>query len=319
MRKLAIFGAAGAIGRVLALELERRSVPFRVVGRSRPKLEQAFDALAHAEIFPADLADPKAARAAAEGVDSIVYAVGVPYTAFELHPLLMRVTVEAAAAMGVERLLVVSSVYSYGVPQTRRVAEIHPRMPHTRKGRMRKEQEDIALEAHAKGQVAGLVLRLPDFYGPYAENSLAHLVFRAAIQGKTANWLGRIDTTHEFLYVPDAAPVIADLAARPDCFGQAWNFGGPGEIAGVDFVTRVYRAAGRAPKYRAAGPGLLKIMGWFNPLYRELPEMLYLQETPVILDDSKLSGKLGPVPKTSYDEGIRRTLAWITERPLTKT
>jgi nucleoside-diphosphate-sugar epimerase len=39
--------------------------------------------------------------------------------------------------------------------------------------------------------------------------------------------------------------------------------------------------------------------------------MLYLQETPVILDDSKLQRLLGPLPKTSYDEGIRRTLEWL--------
>jgi nucleoside-diphosphate-sugar epimerase len=44
---------------------------------------------------------------------------------------------------------------------------------------------------------------------------------------------------------------------------------------------------------------------------RELIEMVYLQETPVILDDSKLLGKLGAVHKTSYDEGIRKTLDWM--------
>jgi nucleoside-diphosphate-sugar epimerase len=99
--------------------------------------------------------------------------------------------------------------------------------------------------------------------------------------------------------------------ASHDCYGEAWNFGGPGEINSMDFITRIYRAVGRAPKYRTVGAGLLKIMGWFNPLYRELPEMLYLQETPVILDDSKLIKKLGTVHKTSYDDGILQTLDWM--------
>ena len=43
---------------------------------------------------------------------------------------------------------------------------------------------------------------------------------------------------------------------------------------------------------------------------REVVEMLYLQETPVILDDRKLLAKI-PVRKTTYDEGIRQTLAWM--------
>src|ERR1035438_6802516 len=100
------------------------------------------------------------------------------------------------------------------------------------------------------------------------------------------------NTEHEFVYVPDTGPVIVDLASRADCFGEAWNFGGAGTINTMDFITRIYRAVGRAPKYRAAGAGLLKFLGLFNPTMREVVEMLYLQETPVILDDSKLLAKL---------------------------
>src|SRR6185369_8896547 len=104
-----------------------RGIPFRAVGRNRGKLEQAFGGLPHAEIFDADLSDLRSASAAARGVDTIVYTVGLPYQSHHLHPTMMRTTLEAAAAMGVERLVLVSSVYAYGVPQTSRVAETHPR------------------------------------------------------------------------------------------------------------------------------------------------------------------------------------------------
>ena len=39
-------------------------------------------------------------------------------------------------------------MYPYGKPQTTPVTEDHPRQPHTFKGRMRKEQEDVLLAAH---------------------------------------------------------------------------------------------------------------------------------------------------------------------------
>jgi nucleoside-diphosphate-sugar epimerase len=159
-----------------------------------------------------------------------------------------------------------------------------------------------------------MVLRLPDFYGPSAEMGYAPLVFTAALAGKTANWVGPLNAPHEFIYLPDAAPVLIDLASLPECFGEAWNFGGPGPIAPVDFITRVYRAAGRAPKYRSVGRGVLKMLGWFNPEIREVAEMIYLQETPVILDDSKLIAKLGDVPKTPYGEGIRKTIDALRSR-----
>jgi nucleoside-diphosphate-sugar epimerase len=213
--------------------------------------------------------------------------------------------------MQVSRLVLVSNVYPYGVPRTSHVAETHPREPQTRKGQFRKEQEDAVLEAHRRGRLQGLIVRLPDFYGPHADLSMANPIFRAALEGKTANWLGPANAPHEFLFVPDAGPAIADLAECPECYGEAWNFAGAGEINAMDFITRIYRAAGRSPKYRSVGRGLLKIMGWFSPLYRELPEMLYLAEQPVLLDDAKLRSKFPALRKTSYGEGIRQTLEWM--------
>ena len=314
IQKAAIFGAAGAIGSAVANELERRGIPFRVVGRTRAKLEKAFGNFKQAEIFDADLAELRSASAAARGVDTIVYTVGLPYPSHHLHPVLMRTTVDAAVAMQVRRLVLPSSVYAYGVPRSSRVPETHPRMPETRKGQFRKEQEDIALEASKKGPIASLIVRLPDFYGPGADNSLANPVFQAALAGKTANWIGQVNQPHEFVYVPDTGPAIVDLASCAECYGEAWNFAGAGEINTMDFITRIYRAVGRSPKYRTVGRGLLKMMGWFSPLYKELPEMLYLQETPVILDDSKLRAKFPGVRKTSYDDGIAQTLDWMRKR-----
>jgi nucleoside-diphosphate-sugar epimerase len=310
MQNVAIFGAAGAIGTAVGEELARRGVPFRAVGRSREKLERTFGKMPHAEVFPADLAESRSAGAAARGVDTIIYCVGLPYPSHSLHPVLMRTSVEAAKMVGVARLLLVSSVYPYGVPRTSRVAETHSREPQTQKGKYRKEQEDIVLAAHAPGALRTLVVRLPDFYGPHADLGLANPVFRAALAGKTANWVGPVNTPHEFMFVPDTGPVIADLASRDECFGEAWNFGGPGEINTMDFITRVYRAVGRSPKYRTVGAGMLKFLGIFNPTMREVVEMLYLQERPVILDDRKLLAKFA-VKKTGYDEGIQKTLAWM--------
>src|SRR5215471_14585606 len=45
IQKAAIFGAAGTIGPYVAQELERRCIPFRVVGRNKARLQQTFGAL----------------------------------------------------------------------------------------------------------------------------------------------------------------------------------------------------------------------------------------------------------------------------------
>lgn len=310
MDKVAIFGAAGPIGLYLGTELDRRGIPFRAVGRTAGKLEAAFGKLPRAEIVAADLSVPGGVMQAAHGVDTVIYTLGVTYTEFALYPKLMRVAVDAAAAAGVQRFVLVTGVYSYGIPQTKKVAETHPRVPVSVKGQLRKEQEDLLMAAGERGMFKSMVLRLPDFYGPHT-HSLASMIFEAALAGKTANWLGPANTPHEFVFVPDVGPVLAELASRDDCYGEAWNLAGPGEISALGFIQKVYQDLGREPKFRSAGRTLLRILGWFNPLMRELPEMLYLQETPVLLDDQKLIQKLGQVHKTSYDEGIKLTLEWM--------
>jgi len=198
-------------------------------------------------------------------------------------------------------------VYPYGRPQTSTVAESHPRDPHTFKGKMRKAQEEVLLKAHTEGKIQGTILRLPDFYGPGVEASLLHLVFQAAAKGGTADMIGPIDTPHEFIYVPDAGPVVLALAEKPEAYGRWWNFAGAGTTTQREIADQAFAIAGRKPKLRVIGKTMLRVVGLFKPVMRELVEMHYLQTTPVLMDDSALHQLLGEVHKTSYADGIRAT------------
>jgi nucleoside-diphosphate-sugar epimerase len=315
MKPVVILGAAGAIGSNFAHELARRELPFVAVGRTRQTLEERFSGSPRVTLRTADLSTEAGARAACEGAEAAVYCVGVPYSRFDLHPALMKATLKGAAAAGVKKLIVISSVYSYGAPRTPRVAEDHPREPNSRKGEFRKQQEDLAMEADGKSGMRTLVLHLPDFFGPYADQSLGNRIFRAALANKTADWLGDADLPHEFFFVPDAAPALLQLLSREDVWGERYNLGGFGTVAPREFIRSVYIAACRRPRFRTAGRGLLRTMGLFNSMMRELVEMQYLVETPVVLDDAKLQKKLGVIAKTPYANAITATIAWMKGIP----
>jgi nucleoside-diphosphate-sugar epimerase len=306
--KIAILGAAGTVGRAAAHTFTERGHTVRVVGRSDAKLREAFPR--GFEVVSADLTTADGCRRALTGMDAGLYTLGLPYTAtaFAGYGPMMTHAVTAAREVGVGKLMLISNVYPYGRPQTPRVAEIHPRQPCSVKGTHRKVQEDILLGAHGSGGLSTLSLRLPDFYGPHAELSLTHQVFGAAVQGKTANVFGPIDTPHEFVFTPDVGPVLADLVVRDDAFGDAYNLAGASDISMRAFAEKVYAALGQKPRLRVAGPTMMRVLGLFSPLMREFVEMAYLQSEPVLLDDGKLRGVLGNIHKTSYDEGIRHTL-----------
>lgn len=305
MGKVALFGAAGAIGRSIADALRAKGEPYRVVGRNRERLAKTFGSDPNAEIVTWDPADAASVRAAAQGVDTLIYLVGVPYNHFELHPVTMRQTLDGAIAEGVKRVVLIGTVYPYGVPVAEKVSEEHPRNPPTFKGKMRKEQEDLLLAAHASGKIQAAVLRLPDFYGPGVESSFLDGMFKAVANGKTADMVGPIDTPHEFVFVPDVGPVVLALADKPEAYGRWWNFAGAGVTTQRQMAEQAFALVGRKPKIRVIGKLGLRLVGLFQPFMKELVEMHYLQTTPVLMDDSALVGLLGHVHKTSYAEGVR--------------
>jgi nucleoside-diphosphate-sugar epimerase len=307
--KYAIFGASGAVGKELAKELYRRNQSFRVVGRREAVLRNEFSKYEPlVEYCEADLSDPKSALRAAQGIHTLFYLVGVPYPSFKLHPHLTQITMDAAIQAGVQRLIHVSTVYPYGKPQSPSVSESHPREPHTFKGQMRKQQEDIVTSSHGKSGLKCLIVCPPDYYGGDSELSLVYRLFKAALDGGPAQLVGPIDVPHEFIYVPDLAEVIAKISDQESAYGQKWNVGGPGVITIRKFAEEVYRQVGRKPRLQVAGKTLLRIFGLFNPIMKELVELNYLMTTPVILDDQKLRNLFPQLKKTSYEEGIRLTL-----------
>lgn len=309
MKPVAIIGATGVVGETLGVALSAAGRHYFAIARSSESLEAAFGADPHAERRTWNPGDPASVKAALDGAESAVYAVGVDYTKFAEHPILMQAAIDGALAAGVERMFLIAPIYSYGWPRTVPVSEDHPREPHTFKGEMRKRQEDSLTAADARGELRGCILRLPDFYGPHVTKGYMSDVFRAASQGGTAQLVGPVDRPHEYIFVPDVPPIILKMLDDPRFYGRAWNLGGPGTITPREFADRVFAAAGRKPRLFIASPTMVRIVGIFNPLMREVAEMQYLFKTPVILDDAALRDALGGLAKTPYDEGIRLTLA----------
>jgi nucleoside-diphosphate-sugar epimerase len=310
--KVGLFGAAGAIGHSIAAALHAARRDYRVIGRSRASLEAAFGQDPHAEIAVWNPDNPASIVATAKGLQTAIYLVGVPYNQFASHPPLMEKTLAGLTAAEVERLILIGTVYPYGRvhgnPQAGRlVSENHPREPHTFKGQMRLAQENLVLDAHGRSGLSTLVLRLPDFYGPRIERSLLNGVFEGAARGRRAQMIGPIDVPHEFIFAPDVGPVVETLTRTPQAYGRWLHLAGAGTITQREVARQAYALAGLEPRLMVAGKPMLRVLGLFNPIVRELVEMNYLMTDPLVLDDSALQALIGPIHKTPYVEGIRQS------------
>lgn len=308
--RIALFGAAGAVGHSLAPELDHRGLTYRVVGRDVDKLKKAFP---NAEAERADFFTGDGVADAASGIDTVFYLAGAPYSEFAKHPVMVRNALDAAKAAGVKRFVHVAPVYSYGPAQKVPVSESQPRQPNSKKGKYRLEQEQAVLERHGDA-FSTMVVTLPDFYGPHADLSYANSFMREAVDGKKASFVGPVNVQREFIYVPDAADPLLRLAALDDAYGRYWNLGGQAVDAQA-FIDTVYSTLRTAPKFQSISKMMLKVVGVGVPFMREVAEMYYLFDSGFVLDDSALQRRLGGYQKTPFPEGIANTLAWMKSTP----
>ena len=56
---------------------------------------------------------------------------------------------------------------------------------------------------------------------------------------------------------------------------------------------------------------MIRVFGFFDKQMKEVVEMLYLTEESVVLDGTKYEKEIGALPKTPYEEGIKKTLDFM--------
>jgi nucleoside-diphosphate-sugar epimerase len=263
------------------------------------------------ELIEGSVDDAHTLRRAFDGVDLFHNCVNLPYPEWSksllaIHDKIIEVASEAKTPM-----VFPGNVYIYGRSQAERVREGHPRMPCSKKGRLRLELEDIFMQHSREGSVPCVIMRFPDYYGPNSA-SIVDGVFRSALKNKTARWYGKLDAIHEFIFIADAAKAMIMASERPDAFGQDFNVPGPEPIRVRDWIDLVFKEVGNKPNMTGTSHAFIQFAGLFNGVAREYAEMQYLAEEPLILDGGKFNNFFGTkYPARSYGEGIRETLTWL--------
>ncbi|WP_088834895.1 NAD-dependent epimerase/dehydratase family protein [Paenibacillus tyrfis] len=317
MKNAIVVGATGGTGASVTEELVRRGIRTVAFGRSRGKLEQLKANLGdphHLTIAVGDAFRPNDIITASEGTDVLFHCANVPYHEMvnKLIPLGESV-MEAANRLSL-KVVVIDGIYPYGRRQMDRATEDHPKQPHTRKGKIRLAYEQMLFEARwSRAKV--LVVRLPDYYGPTAnEASYLGSTLEAIAAGKMAFFIGNMRIPREYVYLPDAAFMIAELAARDEAYGENWHIPGAGLISGTEIVRIARQTSGSSKPVIPLGRGGLSLLGMAVPVMKEVVEMLYLTEEPLVLSGDKYKRLIGPVRATSFEEGITNTVRALKKR-----
>ncbi|MDX8045339.1 SDR family oxidoreductase [Gracilibacillus sp. S3-1-1] len=309
MKSAIVLGATGGTGQVIVSELLNRGIEVIAFGRSQSKLralKAEHDNHPKLTYKLGDIFDYQTIIEAAKDVDVIFQCANVKYQEMKTKLLLLGESVMMAADTLGRKIVIVDGIYVYG-HQVAKGDENHPYQPHTKKGKIRMEFEQLIFGTKWK-RAKPLIVRLPDYYGPTSQNSYLQPTLEGIAADKISIFIGNLRTSREYVYLPDAAKMIVNIAEKDDSYGENWNIPGAGLISGKEIIKIARQITGNKKLIIPLTKNAIRFIGLFDVFMREIVEIMYLTKEGFILSGEKYEKRIGPIPKTPFKEGMEQTL-----------
>ncbi|MBN2410002.1 MAG: GDP-mannose 4,6-dehydratase [Candidatus Aminicenantes bacterium] len=309
-KKVLITGGLGMIGSSIALELVSLGADVTLVDA----IIEPFGAN-HFNISPirdkvtvniSDIRDKESMKSLVAGKDIIFNLAGQvshndsienPFLDAEINYLGHLNVLEACRKVSPEaKILFSGSRLQFGEIERIPVAEDHPLRPKTPYALNKVAAENLYLYYHRVYGQPTVVFRIANPYGPRAQMkhpkyAMINWFLRLAMEGKCIRIFGDGKQIRDYIYIQDLAEAFILAAASDRVGGEIFNVG-----SGVG--TRFKDMAGSI--VRILNKGEIEFVPWPE-------EYLNIETGDYVTDISKARRLLGWAPKTSLEEGIRRT------------
>ncbi len=319
MASYLVTGGAGFIGSHLVEELLRRGHRVRVADNfstgKKDNLEAALEAAGPAatasfELVSGDLAEPDTAHAAVQGMDYVLHQAAIPSVPRSVEDPIasnranvdasLRVLVAARDA-GVKRVVYAGSSSAYGDTPTLPKSEEMPTSPLSPYALQKLVSEQYMQLFTRLYGLETVTIRYFNVFGPRQDpgspySGVISLFLRAMVEGKPPVIHGNGEQTRDFTYVAN----VVDGVLR-----AVESAAATGEVINVATSTRVSLNELFAVLKKLTGSSIAATHG---------PARAGdVQDSQA--DISKAQRLLGYQPHVSFEDGLRRTLAWIETQP----
>jgi len=311
-RSVLVTGAAGFIGSHLAEALVRAGASVRAFVRYNSRGDNGWleacepEVLRELEIFRGDLANPEAVVGAIAGREVVLHLgalIPIPYS--YRHPrefVTANVTgtlnvLEAARREEIGRIVHTSTSEVYGTAITVPIDEEHPLHPQSPYAATKVGADQLALSYQRSFGTPVVIARPFNTFGPrQSARAVIPTIVTQALSREVIE-LGATDPTRDFLYVGDTIAGILRCAAADGVEGEVINLGTGIEISIGEVAERVLRLLEREVPVALDENRL-------RPPDSEVERL--------VADTEKAKALLGWRPEVELDEGLRRTIEWLT-------
>lgn len=310
MKKAIVLGATGGTGEAVVSELLRRNIEVIAFGRSKNKLQNLISKYNNTKLSYAlgDIFNYQSIENAAVDVDIIFQCANVPYQEMEEKLPIIGNNVMKVADKLSKKIVIVDGIYVYG-HQSAIGDENHPKLPHTKKGKIRLQFENLIFDSNKWKNTKPLIVRLPDYFGPSSQNSYLQPTINGVLNNNNTIFIGNLKTPREYIYLPDAAKMIVNIAEKDDAYGENWNIPGGNPISGKEIIHLARKNTNYKKAIIPLNKTMIFLMGIFNPFMREITEIMYITKESFILNGQKYEDRVGPIIKTDFEQALNETLS----------
>ena len=319
-----ITGATGFIGGRLARRLAQEGARVRALVRSPHKAAPLADL--GVEILPGDITDPDAVRRAARSADIVYHAAawadeqGDRDAVWAVNVGGTQHMVDAAMAEGAARFIHLSSCAVYGSPQRMDIDEsTPPRMTGRVYHDSKVAAEAVVFAAHRDQGLPVVVPRPSQVYGPGSPQFTIRVI-EAVKAGKVI----LVDGGKHFfkpIYIDNLIDALALCATVDEAVGEALNITDGYPVPWKDFFAAYGRMVGVTSFPSAPYPAayayaifkeiMSKVTGQRASINREVIKTFRSHNS---FSNAKARRVLGWEPAIDFEEGMRRTEAWLREQ-----
>jgi nucleoside-diphosphate-sugar epimerase len=314
MARYTVTGGAGFIGSHLAEELLRRGHAVRIVDNfSTGKRDNVEAAVQNAgkdvtavEVIEGDLADLDVARRAADGADYVLHQAAMPSVPRSVKDPIAsnRANVDgtlnmlvAARDASVKRLVFAGSSSEYGDTPTLPKHEEMPTSPLSPYALQKVVGEEYLRMFTRLYGLETVSIRYFNVFGPRQDpgspySGVISLFIKWLLAGERPTIYGDGEQTRDFTYVANVVDGVLRSCEAPGASGEAINVATEGRVSLNELLRALQRIVGTS----------------LEPIYAE-PRVGDVRDSQASI--AKAKRILGYEPAVSFEEGLRRTVAWF--------
>ena len=258
------------------------------------------------EIVAGDLRDVEAVRSAMKNVDTVFHLgalIAIPYS--YVHP---REVIEtnvmgtlnvlmAARELGTPRGVHTSTSEVYGTAQYVPIDERHPLQGQSPYSASKIGADRIAESFYRSFNVPVVTIRPFNTYGPRQSARAVIPTIISQVLTRDEVKLGSLDPMRDFTFVADTVAGFLRAASADRALGEEINLGNDNTIRIGDLVEKIFGMIGKSPK----------VLTDTQRIRPDKSEVLKLWAS-----NHKAKELIGWEPLISLDEGLRRTIEWIS-------